>query len=268
MKFRNAVPILYSENVIRSLDYYTETLGFDGRWDWGKPPTFGCVYKDSVQIFFCEKAQGNPGTWLSVFVQDVDAYYEDIKAKGAKILASPNSMEWGIREMLVEDPDGHKIRFGQPVSVRGKSSETIPDTIRIVARTPSVKELNRLIASVGWASTLDDDLNDLPLFGVEFITLAQHEPSGEIVGCAFLLGDRAGFYYIKNVIVRPEWQSKRIGTALMNELTRWLDENAPDKSFVGLHTGEQLEPFYKMFGFGPAYGMCRRIYRNNDTRKA
>ena len=48
-------------------------------------------------------------------LDDVDAYYENIKAKGAKIAAAPQSMEWNTREMLVEDPDGHMIRFGHRI---------------------------------------------------------------------------------------------------------------------------------------------------------
>jgi len=66
----------------------------------------------SVEVFFCEKGQGSPGTWLSIFVDNVDEYYERIKGRGAKIICAPQNMEWNVREMLVEDPDGHRIRFG------------------------------------------------------------------------------------------------------------------------------------------------------------
>lgn len=115
MKFEKAVPILYSANVRNSLNYYTEKLGFTEKWEWGDPPDFGGVVRDEVQIFFCETGQGNPGTWLSVFMEDVDAYYEDIKARGAKILSVPDDKPWFVREMLVQDPDGHIIRFGHGI---------------------------------------------------------------------------------------------------------------------------------------------------------
>ena len=112
MKFEKNVPILYSSDIAKSLAYYIDVLGFENKWGWEDPPTFGGVSKDCVEIFFCEKGQGSPGTWLSVFVDNVDEYYELIKAKGAKILCPPETMDWNVREMLVEDPDGHKIRFG------------------------------------------------------------------------------------------------------------------------------------------------------------
>jgi predicted enzyme related to lactoylglutathione lyase len=116
MAFESIIPILYSEDVTRSLSYYMEQLAFDTKWEWDNDPTtFGGVSKDCVQIFFCLKAQGNPGTWLAVNVENVDEYYEAIKAKGAKIISPPENKEWFMREMLVEDPDGHIIRFGHGI---------------------------------------------------------------------------------------------------------------------------------------------------------
>src|SRR5258708_40137619 len=99
MLFKTVVPILYSTDVSRSLTYYVDGLGFDRRWEWGNPPSFGGVIKDAVEIFFSEKDQGNAGTWISVVVDDIDGYYETIRTKGADIIAAPDTKEWGMREM-------------------------------------------------------------------------------------------------------------------------------------------------------------------------
>ena len=115
MIFESVVPILYSTNVARSLTYYVEQLAFDDKWEWDNPTTFGGVSKDCVRLFFCLKDQGSPGTWVAINVDNVDEYYETIKARGAKILWPPGDKEWNMREMLVEDPDGHIIRFGHGI---------------------------------------------------------------------------------------------------------------------------------------------------------
>lgn len=112
--FKKTVPVLYSADVADSLAYYTEVRGLK-KVGWEDPSIFGGVNKECVEIFFCEKGQVNPGTWLSVFVENVDEYYEQIKEKGAKILYPPESMDWDVREMLVEGPDGHRIRFGHTI---------------------------------------------------------------------------------------------------------------------------------------------------------
>jgi uncharacterized glyoxalase superfamily protein PhnB len=115
MAFESVVPILYSADVVRSITYYIEQLAFDEKWTWDDPTTFGGVSKDGVRLFFCLQHQGNPGTWVAINVDDVDEYYEIIKARGAKILSPPQDKEWFMREMLVEDPDGHIIRFGHNI---------------------------------------------------------------------------------------------------------------------------------------------------------
>src|SRR5262245_53687297 len=111
-RFESVVPILNVRNVPASIDYYVEKMGFVKEWDWGSPPSFACVFRDQVRIFLCQGAQGAPGTWMSIFVHDVDALYGDYRRRGAIIRQPPTNFPWGVREMNVEDPDGHRLRIG------------------------------------------------------------------------------------------------------------------------------------------------------------
>ena len=113
MKFDKAIPILYSTDVSKAVSYFIEQLKFEDKWIWDSPPTFGGVYRDDVEIFFCKESQGHPATWLSLVVENIDEYYQDIKESGAEILSKPDTKIWNMREMLVRCPDGHIIRFGQ-----------------------------------------------------------------------------------------------------------------------------------------------------------
>jgi len=115
MKFEKSISILFSRNIGESIKYYKEVLGFEHSWEWGDPTDFGGIVKDDVELFFCLNGQGSPGTWMAIVVEDVDSYYEMIKEKGANILSPPESKEWNMREMLVQDPDGHIIRFGHRI---------------------------------------------------------------------------------------------------------------------------------------------------------
>jgi uncharacterized glyoxalase superfamily protein PhnB len=110
--FECAIPILNVKSIQASMEYYVEKLGFEKKWDWGDPPNFGCVGRGKVQIFLCEGGQGQPGTWMSIFMDDVDALYEEYKKSGATILNPPTNYPWHTREMLVEDLDGHRFRMG------------------------------------------------------------------------------------------------------------------------------------------------------------
>ena len=115
MKFEKLTPVLYSADVSRSIAYYTEVLGFEGKWLWDETPTFGGAFSEELNIFFCKDGQGHPGTWLYIDVKNIDEYYETLKKTGAKILEVPENKAWNMREMLVQDPDGHIIRFGQEI---------------------------------------------------------------------------------------------------------------------------------------------------------
>jgi len=260
MKFNHVTPILYSSSVVRSIQYYTDILGFENKWYWGHPPTFGGVSKNDVEIFFCKDGQGQPGTWLSVFVENVDQLYEEIKARGAHIISAPQTMEWNIREMLVEDPDGHRIRFGHSAHTPNPQQEpALPPTVKIIHRRPTMEEHLGLFAAVGWSSSLSDAMEEKVLAAPVFAVVAEDTATGTTIGCALLLGDDASFYYVKDVMVHPQWQHKRVGTALMEAIVHWLDNQGSEHALTGLYTGDSLCAFYEKFGFYKAFGMNRKV---------
>ncbi|HET6977128.1 MAG TPA: bleomycin resistance family protein [Pyrinomonadaceae bacterium] len=111
IEFKVATPILNVKNIQESFDYYVQKLGFEKRWDWGDPVDFGCVARGKVEIFLCQGCQGQPGMWMSIFLDDIDALHEEYKKSGATILNPPTDYPWHTREMLVEDLDGHRFRM-------------------------------------------------------------------------------------------------------------------------------------------------------------
>jgi uncharacterized glyoxalase superfamily protein PhnB len=110
--FACANPILNVKNCAASIAYYVDALGFSKKWDWGNPPGFACMSRDNMDIFLCQGAQGQSGTWISIFVEDVDALYQEYLGRKAIIRLPPTNLPWGSKEINVEDLDGHRIRFG------------------------------------------------------------------------------------------------------------------------------------------------------------
>jgi uncharacterized glyoxalase superfamily protein PhnB len=45
-------------------------------------------------------------------VQDADALYARATQNGARIGETLESKPWGMREFMVETPDGHRLRIG------------------------------------------------------------------------------------------------------------------------------------------------------------
>ncbi len=111
-------PILHVRDFEEAMSYYTERLLFERLWDWGDPPDFGAVRLGKVEIFLSQRAQGAAGTWLCIFLEDVDGYYERIQRLGAEVIEPPRNLPWGMREMQVRDPNQHVIRFGHGIPAR------------------------------------------------------------------------------------------------------------------------------------------------------
>ena len=73
----------------------------------------------------------------------------------------------------------------------------------------------------------------------------------KIVAMARMIGDMGLDYYIKDVVVKPEYQGKGIGRLLINELLKFIKENGVKDTeiFVELCAMPDKIPFYEKFGF-------------------
>ena len=49
---------------------------------------------------------------IYVTVKDLDAHYANAKAAGAEILMEPTNMDYGARNYIARDPEGHLWSFG------------------------------------------------------------------------------------------------------------------------------------------------------------
>lgn len=125
IEFTGATSILRVNNLDASLEYYVNKLGFTQRWRW---PYFASVGRDRVAMFLCQGGQGHPGTWLTIFMNDVMALYEEYKQSGAIIVEPPMNFPWGHCEFLVKDIDGHMLRMTG--NKTGPDSEGYENTLR------------------------------------------------------------------------------------------------------------------------------------------
>jgi GNAT superfamily N-acetyltransferase len=193
-------------------------------------------------------------------IDNVDAYYETIRSKDAIIHSAPQTMEWGLREMLVGDPDDHYIRFGQNVGKEREKSSELPETFSIVDRQPTVDEYLKLTGAVEW-NIKGPSIVEKVLNAALFAAVAVNSNTNAVAGCVLVIGDDATFYYIKDMMVDPAFQGQKVGSALMERVNEWLNSNAETDALVALYTGENLASFYRQFGFKESFGMTRRIRR-------
>lgn len=109
-RIENIAPILYVDDMVRSLAFYVDVLGFN-KADWGDD-NFASVNRDNSGLYLCKGGQGLPGTWVWIgFDGDLFLLQEKLESKGVQVKLPPTNFSWAF-EMQVEDPDGHVLRFG------------------------------------------------------------------------------------------------------------------------------------------------------------
>jgi catechol 2,3-dioxygenase-like lactoylglutathione lyase family enzyme len=111
--------VLAVPDVRESARFYVEKLGFQIVAD---PPGWIFVSKDSCMIMLGECPDDiHPGElgchnyFAYLRVDDVDAYHEELRAKGVEPLSGPTGEPWGMRELAIRTSDGHRIKFGQEI---------------------------------------------------------------------------------------------------------------------------------------------------------
>lgn len=112
----------------------------------------------------------------------------------------------------------------------------------------NIDEFNLLYDSVGWGS-YDKNITKKALDNT-FYSVSVYK-NNAIIGYGRLIGDAICFMYIHDVMVMPEYQSKKIGTMIMNELLKKINELKKENPNLRVYLGasKNKESFYEKFGF-------------------
>jgi len=127
---------------------------------------------------------------------------------------------------------------------------------------PTAEEFNDLRSNVGWNNadikTTKTSINN-SLFWISIFDETTLIATGRIVG------DGAMYFYIQDVIVHPDYQSKDLGRAIMCEIEAYLSAHCRQGSTIGLLSAQGKEAFYEKFGYKLrdgkmlGHGMCKFI---------
>ena len=85
----------------------------------------------------------------------------------------------------------------------------------------NINEFNLLYDSVGWGA-YDKTISKRALDNT-FYSVSVYDDDN-IVGYGRLIGDTICFMYIQDIMVKPEFQNKKIGTLIMNKLLEKINE--------------------------------------------
>jgi hypothetical protein len=117
-------PVLLVRDIVASVDFWRERVGFETDSIHGDPPNFAMPARDGVTIMLAQAPAGSDPpvpNWrvldkcnqVYVWVDDANALYDELRGRGAPIDFSIYDTPWGTREFGIQDLDDHDIAFGQ-----------------------------------------------------------------------------------------------------------------------------------------------------------
>lgn len=108
---RQALPELPFDDVAAAVAYYRDVLGFRINY---QQHDLGVMDRDAITVLLIARTEQYKGIGsFEVYVEDADALYEELQAKGAKIEGPPVSYPWGLRAFKIVDLEGNRITFAQ-----------------------------------------------------------------------------------------------------------------------------------------------------------
>jgi catechol 2,3-dioxygenase-like lactoylglutathione lyase family enzyme len=118
-------PQLRTTDLDRSIRFYTESVGLELEFRHADfyasiRSSGGNFHLKLVDLRDPSIAFVNEGGHLHLYlgVDDVDAFGGRLRASGVELIQPPCNTDWGTRELVFHDDQGHTIYAGMPVSSR------------------------------------------------------------------------------------------------------------------------------------------------------
>ncbi|MGL1957333.1 MAG: GNAT family N-acetyltransferase [Colwellia sp.] len=132
----------------------------------------------------------------------------------------------------------------------------------IKLESPSIEEFLNLRNKIGWGE-LGFNLAKTSLNNSLFHVIIRDKY--QLIGMGRIVGDGAMYFYIQDVIVDPSYQNSGVGSALMEQIERYLSVTAKKGSTIGLLAAKGKEAFYTRYSYimrpsnSLGNGMCRFV---------
>ena len=120
--------------------------------------------------------------------------------------------------------------------------------IKYEEKIPKPEEYNYISESVGWG-TREKHIIEIALNNSLYSICAYD--GDKMIGYGRIIGDKTMFLYIQDIMVVQEYQSKKVGTHIMENILNYVKklkkESQEIRTYIGPSKGK--ESFYERFGF-------------------
>ena len=113
------VPILRMFSAEKTKEFYFDFLGFKLDWEHRfdkDAPLYMQISRGSAVLQLSEHfGDGTPGSAVYFYMKGIEEFNRELLAKNYRhSRPGLHDQTWGMIEMMIDDPSGNKIRFGEP----------------------------------------------------------------------------------------------------------------------------------------------------------
>ena len=122
IQIHSAVPVIGTDDIQKSLSYYTEVLGFSPDFEFGDPIVYAGVKSGRAEIYFTydpefsnalKERKINPE--IFIWLSDVDSLFNKHVTNGAEVIEPISDRPWGARQYVIKEINGYHLKFAQPL---------------------------------------------------------------------------------------------------------------------------------------------------------
>jgi uncharacterized glyoxalase superfamily protein PhnB len=107
-----AAPVFHVADLDRAITHYREVFGFTQEFRYDN---YAGVRLDEIAIHLASHSRLHRpigGSNAYILCDEVDAYYDSIKRRGAILKSTPTTAPYGMRDFIAVDLDGNYLSFG------------------------------------------------------------------------------------------------------------------------------------------------------------
>lgn len=121
MKFQPILPIIWTNELDKTVDFYCNVLGFSYDDKVDNSQQWFHLFRDECEIVVASpegiETLGQPGFsgTFYITVDNIDELWYSIKDK-AEVCSEIETFEWGMREFAIFDNNGYSFQFAQDMT--------------------------------------------------------------------------------------------------------------------------------------------------------
>ena len=115
-KFGRVAPGVPVSNIADALRFYRDVLGFTVSFTNGCPVSFAVIKQGDAELHLGVDPGKAGSLHAHLMVDDLDGVYDRLLRSGIAVRQPPKVQEWGLRDIVVADPDGNTFEMAEPVT--------------------------------------------------------------------------------------------------------------------------------------------------------